>query len=95
MNQITVPELKEKIASNEDIFLVDVREGVEHQAFNIGGELIPLGEIVKHWGRIPMDRPVVLYCRKGVRSQIAIQRLEGRFGFTNLYNLQGGLDSWK
>jgi adenylyltransferase/sulfurtransferase len=31
----------------------------------------------------------------GIRSQIAIQRLEERFGYTNLINLQGGLESWK
>jgi rhodanese-related sulfurtransferase len=95
MKQITVRELKQKIAGKADFYLVDVREDFEHAAFNIGGELIPIGEIMSKAGTIPADKPVVLYCRKGVRSQIAIQRLEDKFGFTNLFNLQGGLDNWE
>lgn len=74
--------------------MVDVREAGEHDDFNIGGLLLPLGEIIARAGELPRDRPVIIYCRKGVRSQIAIQRLEQKFGFTNLYNLQGGLDRW-
>lgn len=75
--------------------LVDVREPHEHDAFNIGGRLMPLGEIMAMGHQLPRDKPVILYCRKGVRSQIAIQRLEQKFGFTNLYNLHGGLQKWK
>jgi adenylyltransferase/sulfurtransferase len=44
---------------------------------------------------IPRDQPVIIYCRKGIRSQIAIQRLEEKFAFTNLFNLQGGLEKWE
>lgn len=77
--------------SNNSPLLIDVREPFEHEAYNIGGTLIPFGEIIKHAANIPKDKPVVLYCRKGVRSQIAIQRLEDKFGFTNLINLDGGL----
>jgi len=36
----------------------------------------------------------VLYCEKGIRSSIAIQRLEAS-GFNNLYNLAGGMKAWK
>ena len=42
-------------------------------------------------GQIPKEKTVVFYCRKGIRSQIAIQRLQDRFGFTNLLNLKGGI----
>ena len=34
-----------RISNGEKLNLVDVREPVEHNEFNIGGELIPLGEI--------------------------------------------------
>jgi rhodanese-related sulfurtransferase len=94
MKQITAQELKEKIACKADFYLVDVREDFEHAAFDIGGELIPFGEIMSKAASIPTDKMVILYCRKGVRSQIAIQRLEDKFGFTNLVNLEGGLDKW-
>ena len=92
MQEITFQELQERIAAGNNILLVDVREAYEHQTFNIGGTLIPLGEIMSRFREIPGDKPVVMYCRVGVRSQIAIQRLEERFGFTNLINLKGGVE---
>ncbi|HEX8460410.1 MAG TPA: rhodanese-like domain-containing protein [Segetibacter sp.] len=95
MQTITCNQLREKLASQEDFMLIDVREDYEHRNFNIGGMLIPLGEIIKHADKIPKDKTVIFYCRKGVRSQIAIQKLEARFGFTNLINLEGGIEKWK
>jgi rhodanese-related sulfurtransferase len=92
MQQITIEELDEKVSAGAELFLLDVREEHEHKRFNIGGILIPLDQIMRKAGEIPTDKPVVVYCRKGVRSQIAIRRLEGRFGFTNLYNLAGGIE---
>lgn len=92
MEQITGRQLKNKLDENADLFLLDVRENEEHETFNIGGSLIPLGEIISRAEQIPVNKPVVVYCRKGIRSQIAIQRLQDKFGFTNLINLQGGLD---
>jgi adenylyltransferase/sulfurtransferase len=93
MKQVSPKELKEKLADNSGFFLLDVREDYEHEANNIGGELIPLSEVVGRSGEIPQDKPVIVYCRKGVRSQIAIQRLE-RKGFTNLFNLEGGIEAY-
>lgn len=95
MNSITAIALKEKIQNAEDFQLIDVREPYEHEEFNIGGELIPLNEIVQHVNTIAKDKPVILYCRKGIRSQIAIQRLQQKFPFTNLVNLIGGTEAWK
>lgn len=82
------------MAEDADLVLIDVREPYEHEAFNIGGLLIPLGSIMERAAEIPTDKTVVLYCRKGVRSAIAIQRLEARYGHTHLVNLQGGMEAW-
>ncbi len=94
MNHISPKELKNKL-QDPDIFLLDVREPDEHASFNIGGMLIPLGEIISQAKNIPTDTPVFVYCEKGIRSQIAIQRLQEKFGFTNLVNLTGGMHSWR
>ena len=83
-----------KLLQEQQVFLVDVREPYEHESFNIGGELIPLDEVISKAATIPKDHPVIVYCKKGVRSQIAIQRLEKKFGYTNLINLKGGIDAW-
>ncbi len=95
MNSITAIALKQKIDNAEDIQLIDVREPYEHAEFNIGGELIPLNEITQHMDQISTGKPVIIYCRKGIRSQIAIQRLQERNPFTNLFNLIGGTEAWK
>lgn len=95
MNSITAIALKEKIDNAEDFQLIDVREPYEHEEFNISGQLIPLNEICRHIDSISTTKPVIIYCRKGIRSQIAIQRLQEKFPFTNLINLIGGTEAWK
>ncbi len=95
MKSITVTTLKQWINNKKDFQLIDTREPYEHEQFNIGGTLIPLGDITKHFHKIENEKPVVLYCRAGVRSQIAIQRLQEKFPFKNLINLTGGTEAWK
>lgn len=95
MNSITAIALKEKIDNAEDFQLIDVRESYEHEEFNIGGELISLNEIAQQPEKIATNKPVIIYCRKGIRSQVAIQRLQQKYPFTNLINLIGGTEAWK
>ena len=94
MNQLTANELKEWNSTGRDFMLIDIREGWERELYNIGGIHIPLGELASKAQEIPKDKEVVFYCEKGIRSVIAIQRLEAS-GFHNLYNLSGGMKAWK
>ena len=95
MKSITATELSQLINAESDLQLIDVREPEEHAAFNIGGLLIPLNEIVQQASKIALDKPVIIYCHHGIRSQIAIQRLQEKFAFTNLINLIGGTAAWE
>lgn len=74
--------------------LVDVRETWEHAEYNIGGVNIPLGTIINRKKDFPQDKDIALYCEKGIRSVIAVQRLED-YGFNRLYNVTGGIKAWK
>jgi sulfur-carrier protein adenylyltransferase/sulfurtransferase len=94
MKTITVQQLKEMMTNGEDFQLVDVREDYEYDIANIGGELIPLGQIPNYADKISKDRKVVVHCRSGVRSARAIEFLEENNGFDNLYNLEGGILAW-
>lgn len=95
MNSISPAELKKLLSDDpRAIDLVDVREQSEHDAFHIGGRLIPFMDIIDNHEMIPRNKPVILYCSKGIRSFLAIQRLEEKYNFTNLYNLSGGIDAW-
>jgi adenylyltransferase/sulfurtransferase len=91
MKEITVQELKAMQDSGEDFQLIDVREPNEYDFANLGGELIPLGTITNNADKIAKDKKVVVHCRSGARSGTAIKQLEQKYGFTNLYNLKGGI----
>ncbi|RYY49754.1 MAG: rhodanese-like domain-containing protein [Chitinophagaceae bacterium] len=83
------------IRNKEDFLLIDVREPCEHAHFNIGGILIPMGEIATRFKDIPTTNKVVIYCQKGIRSVIVIQRLQERYPSTIFFNLTGGMEAWK
>jgi rhodanese-related sulfurtransferase len=97
MQTITVDELKTRLDAGENIHLLDVREPSENADFNIGGTLLPLGEIrnmntdaIDDW----KDEEIVAYCRSGNRSGVAAQFLE-QIGFKNVKNLVGGMIAWR
>ena len=97
MQLISVEELKARIDAGETLHLLDVREPFEHEDFNIGGALLPLGKIqtlqtddIEGW----KDEEIICYCRSGNRSGQACMILEGA-GFTNLKNLSGGMNAWQ
>ena len=94
MKQLTPNELKKWAASGRDYLLVDIREKWERDAFHIGGVHIPMGELMGRLAEIPKDKDTVIYCEKGIRSVIAVQRLEAS-GFENLHNLSGGVKAWQ
>jgi adenylyltransferase/sulfurtransferase len=91
MKEITVQQLKDLKDRKQDFQLIDVREEHEYEISNLGGELIPLGTIMNNNERISKDRQVIIYCRSGARSAAAVTQLEKQFGYTNLYNLKGGI----
>ena len=91
LKEVTVKELYDWQVRGEPFQLIDVREPHEYDIVNIGGELIPLASISSNSDRIDRDRKVIVHCKMGGRSARAIRELEEKFGFTNLYNLKGGI----
>jgi adenylyltransferase/sulfurtransferase len=94
LKEITAKELYDWQVKGEKFQLIDVREPHEYDIVNIGGELIPLATVSDNAGRIDTERKVVVHCKMGGRSAKAIRELEEKFGFTNLYNLKGGILSY-
>jgi adenylyltransferase/sulfurtransferase len=94
-NLISAVQLKEKIKSNESIYLIDVREVWEHNDFNIGGFNVPLQQFLDQTAfDFSAADKIVLYCQKGNRSSQAAAHLF-KLGFTNAVSLQGGMDLWQ
>jgi rhodanese-related sulfurtransferase len=73
--------------------VIDVREPYEREAGHIGGTLhIPLVELTAQAGTLDTQRPVVFYCRVGVRSDMAAKAFRAS-GF-EAYTMSGGLVRW-
>jgi adenylyltransferase/sulfurtransferase len=91
LKEVTAKELYDWQVRGEKFQLIDVREPHEFDIVNIGGELIPLGAVADNSDRIARDKTVVVHCKVGGRSAKAIRELQEKYGFTNLYNLKGGI----
>jgi sulfur-carrier protein adenylyltransferase/sulfurtransferase len=94
MKEITVQDLKAMMDSKADFQLIDVREPHEYDFCNLGGELIPQADIPNSVDKISKTKQVVMQCRSGGRSGNMVKWLETNHGFTNLYNLKGGILAW-
>ena len=89
---ITIQELKNKIS--QGAILIDVRSNQEYREGHLQGAInIPDFEVVKTIQReIPKkNQLIVLYCQYGGRSKKTMEIMK-KMGYTNIYNLYGGLD---
>ena len=91
--EIQVEELKRRLDSGEDVFVLDVREPHEYQICNINGYLIPLGDLPKRVHELDSSREIVAHCRSGARSAKAVDFLR-QAGFKKVHNLAGGILAW-
>lgn len=95
-SQITVAQLQAMLQSNteEKPHMLDVREPWEWQLARIeGAENLPMGQIPGAVDDIDKSRSTVVICHHGTRSLQVVAFLQ-RQGFTNLHNLEGGIDAW-
>jgi adenylyltransferase/sulfurtransferase len=91
--EIQVEELKRRLDAGDNIFVLDVREPHEYQICNMGGHLIPLGDLPKRVNELDTSREIVAHCRSGVRSAKAVSFLR-QAGFKKVTNLAGGILAW-
>src|SRR3954471_18196571 len=92
-NDITPEELKRRLDAGEDLFVLDVREPNEYQIANLGGYLIPLGDLPKRVSELDSSREIVAHCKMGGRSAKAVDFLR-QAGFKKVRNLTGGITAW-
>jgi molybdopterin/thiamine biosynthesis adenylyltransferase/rhodanese-related sulfurtransferase len=91
---INPPELREKIDTNKNILLIDVREPHELEISHIKGALmIPFGQLVNKIREIDPNKEIIVFCRTGSRSKKALEILKS-FGYKNIKNLNGGINAW-
>lgn len=93
---ISASQLKQRFANSETVNILDVREELEFHTFNIGGDNIPLGNILRSIDELDYNKhqEIIVVCQHGLRSETARRVLE-QHGFMNVKNLSGGLLAWR
>ncbi|MEZ5690894.1 MAG: rhodanese family protein [Rickettsiales bacterium] len=85
-----------KWLDNKEALLVDVRESAENEAENISESvLVPLSRICK--SSIPecSEKKLVIHCLRGSRGKSACEKILSEDPNVEIYNLEGGIESWK
>ena len=90
---ISVEDLKKLRDDSADFVLIDVREPVEFETCNLGGDLIPLGQIADKLGELDKGAHFAVHCKTGGRSAKAVESMRAA-GFLNVWNVHGGILAW-
>lgn len=96
IKEITIPEVRKKLAAKEKFHFIDVREDHEWDKGRCKGAV--------HLGRGILERDIetmiadkseeiVLYCGGGFRSALSADNLK-KMGYTRVYSMAGGFREW-
>ncbi len=97
VQNITVADLKAKMAGSSQPFILDVRTPAEvAQGIIEGATVIDINDpaFMDKVNALDKNAPTVVYCKVGGRSATACSVMK-EMGFKELYNLEGGYDAWK
>jgi rhodanese-related sulfurtransferase len=101
-NQIDIQEPFKRITAEEAkrlidqgvVHLIDVREQAELAQGRIANStLVPLNALLSRPTQYLKEDNIIFYCAEGIRSAVACE-MAAAVGFENLYNLEGGINSW-
>ncbi len=93
-NVVNNNELEIKLATSENIVVLDVRETAEYAFNHIPNAIsIPLGELEQRSGELEKEEEIYVVCRTGNRSDLAAQKLAEK-GFTKVINIVPGMSQW-
>jgi len=90
---ITVQELRAALDRDEKLWLFDVRGDDERAVASLPAARPWNDDSVRAIDALAPDTPIIFFCHRGGRSLAVAERYRRR-GYTNLYNVTGGIDSW-
>ena len=96
IRETTIDEIKERIASGEELHLIDVREESEWEEGHLpGAKHLSKGiierDIEEHFPDYSTE--IVLYCGGGYRSALATDNVQ-KMGYANVISMDGGYRGW-
>jgi adenylyltransferase/sulfurtransferase len=94
MRSITPLELNKRLASGEEIQIIDIREAHERDICCLESIHIPMEHVMHQLDLIRKDITVVIHCKAGDRASAVVYMLHTRHGYSNVLNLEGGIIAW-
>jgi len=89
IQELSAEDLKAELA-NDTVKLIDVRTPEEREELSLGGENIPISEILNHVDDIAKNSKIVFYCATGKRSAEAAKIIKSKYPDANVFTLAGG-----
>jgi monothiol glutaredoxin len=93
VQQLPVQELARILAAGERFEFIDARTPEERATASIPGAVLINEDVTSRLEALPKDTRMVFHCHHGGRSQAAAEHFAD-LGFTNVYNVAGGIDAW-
>jgi len=92
---ISAVEAAQMIDAGKDVQIIDVRTPQERKQFRIADTtLVPVGDVIRGVFKPDLDQPLILICAVGGRSYVAGKVMIAR-GYREIYNMEGGIESWR
>ena len=93
--RIQVKEASSKLNAGWSPYVLDVRKPAEAEivALSFANRLVPHDQVGQILSELPKDQDILVHCKLGGRSAKACAVL-AEAGFTQLYNLEGGITAW-
>jgi hydroxyacylglutathione hydrolase len=93
--QMTVRDLRDRIARRDTLAILDVRTSREWRAGHIDRAThVPVGDVTAQSAGLPRQAPIATLCEGGYRSSLAASLL-ARAGMNNVINVTGGMAAYR
>lgn len=96
-DKVLSPKLFQKAVTVPNIQLIDVRTPEEYQSGHLKDAInmdFYANDFEAKIAQLDKTKTVYVYCRSGGRSAKSAKQFE-KLGFTEVYDLQGGITAWK
>jgi len=92
LRSIDVHTLRQRLAAG-DLLLIDVRPEHERAIAALAGSEVLTPDTHARLTSLPKDTALAFICHHGISSRNAAEHFR-EHGFTNLWNVEGGIDAW-